>query len=188
MPDPRWKVWLLGGLALTLGVVGAVRVWPVVAQPSQSAAPPAAGPTAGEPAAPPTASQADSGVRIDFEGLEQMTTSPAGQDRNPFQFGSVSAAPAPAAVTTAPVAYLPPATGAQAPPAPDPIPFRFIGTLRTERSDGVVAVLADDRGVYHGREGEIIEGQYRIVVIGEESIQIERADGRGRQTIRLTGS
>lgn len=186
MSDPRWKVWLLGALALALGVVGAVRVWPVVAEPGQSAAPASA--TAGEPAEPHAASEADSGVRIDFEGLEQMTISPAGRDRNPFQFGSVSAAPAPAAVTAAPVAYLPPATAAQAPPAPDPIPFRFIGTLRTERSDGVVAVLADDRGVYHGREGEIIEGQYRIVVIGEESIQIERADGRGRQTIRLTGS
>ena len=33
----------------------------------------------------------------------------------------------------------------------------------------------------------MIEGRYRIVQIGEESMQIEHLDGRGRQTIRLSG-
>jgi hypothetical protein len=41
--------------------------------------------------------------------------------------------------------------------------------------------------VYHGREGETIEGRYRIVRIGQESIVMEYEDGRGRTTIRLTG-
>jgi hypothetical protein len=41
--------------------------------------------------------------------------------------------------------------------------------------------------VVHGRINEIIEGRYRIITIGEESLQIEHADGRGRQTIRLLG-
>ena len=38
-----------------------------------------------------------------------------------------------------------------------------------------------------GQPGQIIDGKYRIVKIGEESIQLEYADGRGRQTIRLSG-
>ena len=45
----------------------------------------------------------------------------------------------------------------------------------------------DGKTVVHGRVNETIEGRYRIVQIGEESLQIEHADGRGRQTIRLLG-
>jgi hypothetical protein len=52
---------------------------------------------------------------------------------------------------------------------------------------GKIAALSDGRFVYHGREGEVIEGRYRIVKIGVESIVMEHIDGRGRQTIRLTG-
>ena len=49
-------------------------------------------------------------------------------------------------------------------------------------------MLSDGRMSYHGREGEIIDGPYRIVRIGEESIEMEYVDGRGRQTIRLSGA
>ena len=49
-------------------------------------------------------------------------------------------------------------------------------------------VLSDGRGVYHGNEGDTILGQYRILRIGVESIEMSYLDGRGRQTIRLTGS
>jgi acyl-coenzyme A synthetase/AMP-(fatty) acid ligase len=52
---------------------------------------------------------------------------------------------------------------------------------------GKLAALSDGKFVYHGREGDMIEGRYRIVKIGVESIVMEHADGRGRQTIRLTG-
>ena len=53
---------------------------------------------------------------------------------------------------------------------------------------GKVAVLSDGKFVYYGREGDIIEGRYRVVRIGEESVQMEYVDGRGRQTIRLSGA
>ena len=42
----------------------------------------------------------------------------------------------------------------------------------------------DARG---GVEGEIILGRYQILKIGNESIEMAYPDGRGRQTIRLTG-
>ena len=58
-------------------------------------------------------------------------------------------------------------------------------TLVTTEKSQTFAVLRDDRGVYHGREGDIIEGRYRILKIGAESIELAYVDGRGRQTIRL---
>ncbi len=65
--------------------------------------------------------------------------------------------------------------------------LRFIGTLEGGRV-GRVAVLSDGSFVYHGRSGEIVDGRYRILRIGVESIELEVLDGGRRQTIRLTGS
>jgi hypothetical protein len=39
----------------------------------------------------------------------------------------------------------------------------------------------------HGREGDIIEGRFRVLRVGVDSIELAYADGRGRQTIRLSG-
>ena len=49
-------------------------------------------------------------------------------------------------------------------------------------------MLSDGRGApFYGKEGEVVDGRYRILKIGVESIEIAYADGRGRQTIRQTG-
>jgi hypothetical protein len=74
------------------------------------------------------------------------------------------------------------------PPPPPPIPLKFIGVL--EKGEGLkwaVLSLGDGRAPLHGKEGDIIDGRYRIVKIGTESIEMVHLDGRGRQTIRLTG-
>ena len=56
-------------------------------------------------------------------------------------------------------------------------------------SGGKIAVLSDGRGApIYGKEGEALLGQYRILRIGAESIELEYIDGRGRQAIRLYGS
>lgn len=72
------------------------------------------------------------------------------------------------------------------PPPPPPIPLRYIGYAETPGS-GRVAALTDGRFVYNGREGDVIEGRWRVVTIGVESLVIERIDGSGRQTLRLSG-
>ena len=77
------------------------------------------------------------------------------------------------------------APGAAGPP---PIPLRFIGTVDELARHLKLAVLSDGRNVFYGREGDIIEGRYRILRIGVESIDMTYVDGRGQQTIRLTGS
>lgn len=77
--------------------------------------------------------------------------------------------------------------GPVAPPPPPPIPYRFIGVLN-KAGVGRVAVLSDSRFVYYGRQGDIIEGRYRVVSVGEQSVEMEYLDGTGRQVIRLSGS
>ena len=49
-------------------------------------------------------------------------------------------------------------------------------------------MLSDGRGnVFYGKEGDTIEGRYRMVKIDREVIELSYVDGRGRQTIRLSG-
>jgi hypothetical protein len=75
------------------------------------------------------------------------------------------------------------------PPAPPPITLKFIGIVEAPAKARKLAVLSDSAGhVFQGAEGDLVEGRYRIVRIGVESIEMTYLDGRGRQTIRLTGS
>lgn len=110
--------------------------------------------------------------------------------RDPFRFGG--AEPPPAAGPVPPTGAAAPgqpeaAMGPVAPPPPPPIPYRFIGVLN-KAGVGRVAVLSDSRFVYYGRQGDIIEGRYRVVSVGEQSVEMEYLDGTGRQVIRLSGS
>lgn len=112
--------------------------------------------------------------------------------RNPFRFG----APQDPVQREQPVA--PPVdVGVAAPGAPPgarraapggTIPLKFIGIVEAPDSAGRVAVLSDASGVYYGRQHDVIEGRYRIVRIGIESIEMELVDSGVRQTIRLSGS
>ena len=61
--------------------------------------------------------------------------------------------------------------------------------LKKLRGGEKIALLSDGRGgpSIFGKEGDVIEGRYKIVRIGAESIEVAYLDGHGRQTIRLTG-
>jgi hypothetical protein len=79
--------------------------------------------------------------------------------------------------------------GPPPPPPLAPITLKFIGIVETASHGERIAILSDGRNApFYGKEGAIIEGRYRILKIGVESVEIAYADGRGRQTIRLTGS
>jgi hypothetical protein len=73
------------------------------------------------------------------------------------------------------------------PPPPPPITVKFIGILDAPGQTGRVAVLSDRGVTDSGKEGAIVFGQYRIIRIGVESLEISYLDGRGRTTLRLTG-
>lgn len=72
------------------------------------------------------------------------------------------------------------------PPPPAPIPLRYVGYADNPGS-GRIAALSDGRFTYNGKEGDVIEGKWRIVRIGVESVVIEYVNGAGRQTLRLAG-
>lgn len=126
--------------------------------------------------------------------LDEDRPAPEDGGRDPFRRGRTagetpasgggSAGLLPSTPTAPPVVSGP--VVSPGPPPPPPITVKFIGIVQRQ-GVGRVAVLSDGKNVYYGRAGEIVDGRWRIVSIGEESLQIEWADGRGRQTVRLTG-
>lgn len=186
MVSERRQQWLLGALAVVLLFV-LYRAWPhTAAAPSASsnegrAANPAAARGAQRPIAAPD---------VHLDALNAERTAPAPTTRNLFRFKPKAPAPPPASTNPAGRAPGGPAVPAGPPPPPTlpPIPLKFIGIVDLP-GQGKVAVLRDPAGhVDYGGEGTIIEGRYRVVRIGVESIELAYLDGRGRQTIRLTGS
>jgi hypothetical protein len=69
-----------------------------------------------------------------------------------------------------------------------PIPLRFIGVVRTAQGNQLIAVLSDGTAIYRGSEGDIIEGRYKIVRVGLDSVELVYLDGRGQQVLWPSGS
>jgi hypothetical protein len=175
----RHQQFLLGVLGVVLGVAGYLQ-WPRAASP--------VGPRGGAAhgGARPDAHPGSAASDVHLEALAAERRAPGEHERNLFKFKPKTVAPMQPSTQHV---FVPPSEAA--PPAPSslpPITLKFIGLL--ERSDAIkVAVLSDGRGTpVHGKEGDAILGQYRILRIGPESIEMSYLDGRGRQTIRLSGS
>jgi hypothetical protein len=131
------------------------------------------------------ASRAIEAPDVRLEALEHERVQPTKGERNLFRFRAASVETANRALP-APIPTPPPLpVGPPPAPAIAPITLKFIGVVEATEKSQTYAVLRDDRGVYHGREGDIIEGRYRILRIGAESVDLAYVDGRGRQTIRL---
>jgi hypothetical protein len=151
--------------------------------------------TTGVPVRPAGVTRGSQAVDVEVVRLDALTRErpelQAGA-RNPFRFGP--AAPAENVTTARPDAggvgpaapVAPPVP--LGPPPPPPIALKFIGVVEQAPSNLKLAVLSDGRNVFYGKEGEVIEGRYRIERIGVESIEMAYVDGRGRQTLRLSGS
>ena len=179
-PDRRRQI-VLAVLLVVLAVL-LYRAWPQTAAPVPSASNPrsAARPgQAAEVAAPD----------VHLEALEAERPKPAGQTRNLFRFGRTER---PRETAVAPPPMPPPSLSTVKPAAsgPPPIPLRFVGTMQV--GGRMMAVLSDASGLQrnpvYGFEGDTILGQYRLVRVSAESIEMTYLDGRGRQTIRFSGS
>ena len=139
----------------------------------------------------------DLDVRI--ESLSQKSAPPEESSRNIFVF-QPKAPPEPP-----PTAFKPPSKPAEfappvnpGPPPPPPIPaigdtVKFIGVVETARGKiGAFSIWDNQarecRGVpMPGKEGDVLEGKYRIVRIQIESAVLEYLDGKGRATLPLNG-
>jgi hypothetical protein len=192
MEPKRRRELLLLALVVLLGAgtYVAVEGWPFRTAGTTAEQPPAPnqqGPTGRTARNERPAAGAAEAPDVHLEALGADRPKPDSAGRDLFRFKPKPPPPRPAAPPpTRPVDVAPAPTG---PPPPPPITLKFIGIIDAGQSKKVVAVLSDGRGApVYGSEGETVLGQYRILRIGTESIEMSYLDGRGRQTIRFTGS
>jgi hypothetical protein len=102
--------------------------------------------------------------------------------RNPFRFGQPPAPPPPKYV--APPPALPPP-----PPGPPPVPEIPLQLVLLETLPGNVrtATVRDtaSAALFSGLEGQVLDGRYRLVKIGLESVVVSYLDGSGQKTLPL---
>jgi hypothetical protein len=198
MAPERRRQMLLGVVALVL-IVAIYRMWTSASGPSapgstasnQKRAQADAGGTR------TATSQAPAAPDVHLNALSSDKPKVGATERNLFRFKPKAPPPPPPPppkVTAPPAETAPPVPSGPPPPPPlPPIPLKFIGiVIRGGGDSGTpatrIAVLNDSAGhVMYGVEGGTIDGRYRIERIGEQSIELTYLDGRGRQTIRLTG-
>lgn len=178
-PEQRRLNLLLGALAVTVVGAAAYELWPAPeAAPTRAAA---------RPGTRATAPASITAPNVHLQALRSGTPPPdTPLARDLFRFKEKAPAPRPVRAAVAPPVTSPPPP--PPPSGPPPIALRFIGLVEAPQQAQKIAILSDGRGIYQGREGDIIEGRYRILRIGVESVDMAYVDGRGRQTIRLSGS
>jgi hypothetical protein len=126
---------------------------------------------------------------VHLEALEAERPSTAKNERNPFRFKPAPAPPPPPVAAKPAESVAPAPVGPPPPPPPPPITVKFIGVL--DRADGSRLALFSDcsagRHQSYAREGGTVDGRYKLVKIGRESVIIEHLDGRGRTTLAAGG-
>ena len=176
----RRRTVLAGGIA-AVAVVG-LFIWPGVNRTAELA--PGSSNQTGQGGGPlPDVPVVD----LRLERLQVEHEELADANRNPFRFRPKPPPPPPPrpAVRPAPrpEEFTAPPPG---PPPVPPIPVKYMGSITVGGQR--VAAFTDGRGgVFNGKEGDIIEGRYRVLRIGMDSVELAYLDGRGRQTIRMTG-
>jgi hypothetical protein len=185
MTANRRKQLVVGSLFVILAFAG-YRMWlatsasPVPSSNGTAARSPGGRKAAAAPEAPD----------VHLTELESARPHPLDANRNLFRFKvkpPPPPPPPPVRVTPTPPVVVENRVPA-GPPPPPPITLKFIGIVEVLGKSERFAILSDGRGLpMQGKEGDIIEGRYRILKIGNESIEMAYLDGRGRQTIRLTG-
>jgi hypothetical protein len=131
------------------------------------------------------------GLDVKLEALSQPAPAADAPDRDPFRFKPAPPPPPPPPPPTVTVPVLPPQP--VGPPPPPPIKIKLIGVVET--ANGKVAAFIDcgdpatgrGRATFAGREGEVIEGRYRVGRIGIESVMVSYPDGTGTVTLPLNG-
>lgn len=128
-------------------------------------------------------------LKVRLDDLKTPPPQPGETERNPFRFQPKAPPPPPPGPprgSRPPEPPLPKVETTPGPVGPPPIPLKFIGVTEA-LGVGKIAALSDCKHTVQGREGEEIEGRYRIVKIGVESLVIEYIDGTGRTTLRMSG-
>ena len=175
---PRARVWLLVALGIALVALVAYQMWPHPAVPID--------PVSGQRrATSPSGEVLDPDeLKVKLDALAAKRPGLGEGERNPFRFQPPPAPPPPkpSPSAVAPIAPI----GPPPPPAIPPIPLKFMGTV--EKPGLTLAALTDCKGYsYAAREGEVVDGRYRVVRIQVESVILEYPNGTGRTTVRKSG-
>jgi hypothetical protein len=172
--------WLLGALLATFGVVVAYQLSP---EDTATDARPAS-----DTRKAPARRQA-AGMDVAAVQLERLQPGPGtftAPTRDPFRYRPKPAPPPPPPppMTT----FVPPPPMTPPPPPPRPITLKYLG-FAMGSSGGRLAWLQDTSGrpPMSGRQGDVIDGQYRLLRVDPEEIEIAWLDGTGRRRIPKTG-
>ena len=180
----RARGWLLAALGVALVALVAYQMWP------ESSATPAGLTSNRRTAARTNAASSEidpKELKVRLEALQAKREDFGDGERNPFRFQPPPAPPPstrlpPVAMPAGPVGPAP----APGPPPIPPVPLKFMGTV--EKPGLTLAALTDCKGFsYAAREGELIDGRYRLVKIQVESVILEYSNGTGRTTVRKSG-
>jgi hypothetical protein len=175
----RGQIVLLGALLLTFAGVMFYNLRPTVVSP-------AAGNVAVAQAEPSRAAaardRAESAPSVRLAQLKEERPAAAEGGRNLFKEKPKAPPPAPKVVPPSPPD---PNAPPPPPPPPPPITLKLIGIV--QGSGKAIAALSDGKDVFYGREGEIIEGRYKIIKVNVESVDIAYVDGRGQRRLGLSG-
>lgn len=176
----RPNTWLFVLLGLAVAGFFATRTW------SGSTITPATSSNPGRPQKKDDARIDPKELKVRLEALEASRPEAGSTDRNPFRF-QPKAPPPPPPSALKPAPGNPEPEGPPPPPPIPPIPLKYMGSV--EKPGGVkIAALSDCRAAtFAAAEGETVDGRYRVVKIGIESLMIEYVDGKGRQTLRREG-
>ncbi len=186
LPEPgpeRRRVFVL--LALLAALVAWVW-WPAGTGPGTPAASGQAPAAAGQPGVGDPVSLESIALpqRVRLDALAREP-GPVSLGRNLFRFGARPAPPPPPSFETQVAAPQP------GPPQPTGLPaitLRLTG--RFEAPDGRVIVTLKDPAtgaLFHATEGQIVDGRYRVVKVGAQSVVVSRIDGSGQRTLNLGG-
>ena len=180
-PKSRPQSWLLILLGAVVVALVFSRMW---SDGAAVAPPPSSQPR--DPKAAQAAPIDPKELDIRLESLQAERPKDVEIDRNPFRF-QPKAAPAPPPGPPSGTITPPVETGPPPPPLPPPIPLKLMGFVDLP-GGGKLAALSDCKGAtFSAAEGKTVDGQYRIVKIGIESITIEFINGKGRQNLRVEG-
>jgi hypothetical protein len=129
-------------------------------------------------------------LKVRLDSLKEARPEPEDATRDPFRFYQKPPPPPPVNPNPPPPVFKPPAETTPIvpppPPPPLPIPLKYMALVEG-KGVGKVAAFSDCKRTFYGREGDIVDGRYKLIRIGLESVTMSYLDGKGQQTIRLTG-
>lgn len=106
--------------------------------------------------------------------------------RNLFRYGARPLPPPPPAPPLQPVVQAPPPR--PVPQGPPPVPLKLVG--RVVRPDATVVVTlkhAETGALFYAVEGDVVDGRYRLVKVGMQTVVVSYLDGSGQRTLSEGG-